>query len=294
MAGLALAGSQRESESLLNFVVRRFVRDDGDLDGSGCTWFDQFRIYPHAWLLMAAILRARFDLVHRWSEFLQGFQDPENGGFYGTLQQRELRGEQEFMTTGVAAIALLWAGRTEAAVRTGHWMRRLLESQPDIRRQLFFVWDRQQGLVTSFPEDRATEYAVNCAATAQWYFQYGIGAALTAGLFGCTGDRSWLSLGRRFLDATKFCRDDVYRQAASGKIGWGAAWMYRVTRDSADRAIAEAVYTKLRTSQHSGGGWRADTIYSRDPGPHESGQMDLTSEFAALQSWMEDSLSLRA
>ncbi len=292
VAGLALAGSQRESECMLNFVERRFLRDDGDLDGAGCTWFEQFRIYPHAWLLMAAILRARFDLVHRWSDFLERFQDPDNGGFYGTLEQQQVRGEQEFMSTGVAAIALLWAGRTEAAVRTGHWMRQLLESQPDISRQLFFVWHRQNGLVTSFPEEKATEYRVNCAATAQWYFQYGIGAALSAGLFGCTRDRSWLALGRRFLEAAKYCRDDVFRQAASGKIGWGAAWMYRITRDPADRAIAEAVHENLRESQHSGGGWRADTIYTRDPGPQESGQMELTSEFAALQSWMEDALGL--
>src|SRR5436305_54633 len=73
VVGLALAGRQNESERMLNYVVGRFLRDDGDLDGANCVWFDQFRIYPHAWLLMAAVMRCRFDLVRLWADFLERF-----------------------------------------------------------------------------------------------------------------------------------------------------------------------------------------------------------------------------
>src|SRR5262245_10306361 len=195
VVGLAAAGWQDESERMLDYVAARFLRDDGDLDGTGCAWFDQFRIYPHAWLLMGAVVRSRFDLVRRWGGFLEAFQDPDNGGFYGSVAERSRRGDQELMSAGVVAIALLWAGRVEAALRAGLWLRRLFESQPDLTSGFFFVWNRQSGLVTEFPETRSVEYRINAAETGQWYFQYGIGAALSAGLFGATGDRSWLELG---------------------------------------------------------------------------------------------------
>jgi hypothetical protein len=189
--GLAVAGRQNESERMLNYVTGRFLRADGDLDGANCAWFEQFRIYPHAWLLMASVARARFDLVRRWADFLERFQDRENGGFCDdpstSLANQYRRGEQELMSSGVAAIALLWAGRAEAALRAGRWLRRLFEAQPDLSRGLYFVWDRRAGLVTEFPASRAVEYFVDASQTGQWYFQYGIGAALGAGLFGATG-----------------------------------------------------------------------------------------------------------
>lgn len=288
--GLAAAGRQDESERMLDFVAARYLKPNGDLDGTDCVWWDQFRIYPHAWLLMAAIARGRFELIRSWADFLETFQDTENGGFYGTLKDRENRAEQEFMTTGVVAIALLWAGRTKAALKTGEWLRRILDSQPDLSRGLYFVWNRQTGLVTSFPAEKSVEYQVDAKQTAQWYFQYGIGAALSAGLFGATGDKSWLSLGRRYLDATKHCREDVYRQGTSGKIGWGSAWMYRVTRDPADRAICEKVYANLRDSQHGDGWWSVSNIYSQDWGTDPAPQIDVTGEFATLMSWMENAL----
>lgn len=288
VVGLAAAGRQNESERMLNYVVKRYLRDDGDLDGAGCVWFDQFRIYMHAWLLMAAVVRARFDLVRLWADFLERFQDPDNGGFYGTLEDQRQRGEQELMTTGVVAISLLWAGRTGRALRAGEWFRRLLDSQPDLKRGLYFVWDRQSGLVTKFPETKAVEYHIDAGRMRQWYFQYGIGAALSAGLFGVTGDRAWLQLGRKFLDAAGHCQADVFRQGTSGKIGWGAAWMYRMTGDPADRAIAQAVHDNLRDAQHPDGWWSVDNIYSRDWSANPAAQIDVTGEFAALLSWMEN------
>jgi hypothetical protein len=290
VVGLAAAGRHNASERMFNYVVRRYLRDDGDLDGTGCAWFDQFRTYPHAWLLMAAVVRARFDLVRLWARFLERFQDPDNGGFYGTLEHQRRRGEQEMMTTGVAAIALLWAGRVEAALRAGHWLRRLHDAQPDLSRGLYFVWNRQTGLVTDFPEAKALEYRIDAGKTGQWYFQYGIAAALGSGLFGVTGDRAWLDLGRKYLDATKHCREDVFRQGTSGKIGWGAAWMYRMTHDPADRAVAEAVHANLRAAQHPDGWWSVENIYSRDWSSCPTPQIDVTGEFAALLSWIETAL----
>lgn len=199
---------------------------------------------------MAAVSQARFDLVRKLASFLERYQDRDTGGFFATQEAFQRKTEQEFMTTGVVAIALLWAGRTERALQTGVWMKRLLDAQQDLRSGLYFVWNRQSGLVTDFTAEKATEYQINAEKTGQWYFQYGIAAALTASLYGATGDRSWLELGHAYLQASRHCREDVYQQGTSGKIGWGASWLYRMTHDPADRAIAETVYQNLSAAQH--------------------------------------------
>jgi hypothetical protein len=292
VTGLAVAGRPREAERMLNYLGRRFLTEEGDLDGAGCPWFDQFRIYPHAWVLMAAVIQARFDLVRKLVHFLQRFQDPKTGGFFGSTDAYQRQSEQEFMTTGVVALALLWAGHTEAALRTGTWMRRLLDAQEDVTQGLAFVWNRQTAeLVTEFPAEKAVEYRINARQTAQWYFQFGIAAALAASLAGATGDGSWLDLGHAYLRASKHCREDVYLQGTSGKIGWGAAWMYRLTGDPADRAIAEAVYNNLSAAQHADGWWNGSNIYSKDWSSKPAPGIDVTGEFIALLGWIENALS---
>ncbi len=290
--GLSAAGFQEPSERMLNYVTGKYLLPNGDLDGSGCVWFEKHRTYPHSWLLMAAVVRARLDLVHRLADFLERFQDPESGGFFATTEQLHLRGRQEMMATGVAAIALAWAGRIEAALKTGHWFRRMYEAQPDLAKGLYFVWDRRTGLVTDYPAEQAVEFRVDASQLAQWYFQYGIAAALATCLYGATSDNSWLQLGRSYLDATKYCREDVLRQGTSGKIGWGAAWMFRVTGDQQDRAIAQSVYSNLRDTQHADGWWSVTNIYSRDWSTLPEPQVSVTGEFAVLTSWMENALLL--
>ncbi len=288
VVGLAAAGYQNESERMLDYVAQRFLKSDGDLDGAGCVWFDKHRTYPHSWLLMASVVRARFDIARRLANFLETFHEPTNGGFYATEEQLRVRGRQEMMATGVAAIAMLWAGRLEFAERTGKWFRMVYQSQPDISRGLYFVWDNRSGLVTTFAAEQATEHHVDSRQMAQWYFQYGIAAALAASLYGATGNSEWLELGQDYLKATQHCREDVFRQGTSGKIGWGAAWMYRMTGDLQYRRIAQSVYTNLRETQHEQGWWSVLNIYSRDWTTVPEPQVSVTGEFAALMSWMEN------
>jgi hypothetical protein len=82
----------------------------------------------------------------------------------------------------------------------------------------------------------------------------------------------------------------VFRQGTSGKIGWGAAWQYRLTHDPADRAIVQTVYANLSAAQHAEGWWSVQNIYSHDWSENPSPQLDITGEFTALMGWMENAL----
>src|SRR5262249_5547905 len=159
------------AEAVLCHVKRKLLRADGDLDGSGLPWFDTFCIYPHAWLTVAALMRGRFELAYPLLRVLVECHDEKTGGFFGTQPgRRQRRRPQEIMSSSMAALACLWAGRIDVALRTGQWLRRLFEAQPDLGRGLYFVWDSDTGLVTDFPAAQAKEYFVNARELAQWYF----------------------------------------------------------------------------------------------------------------------------
>jgi hypothetical protein len=287
-----VTGHNLEAERVLDYIARTFLREDGDLDGAGVSWFDTFRIYPHAWITVAALMRGRFEIGHSILRVLTACHDERTGGFFGTADGlKHRRGPQELMTTSVAGLACLWAGRLDIALRTGKWVQNLYEAQPDLSRGLYFVWDSAAGLVTDFPPAEAVSYFVDAGKTTQWYFEYGIGAAFLAALAGATRDGKWLTLAQKLLRATEACREDVYRQPQSGKIAWGAAWAYQLSQDPEDRRLAEAAADGLHALQSPEGWWSALSVYEHQKADRIESNLDVTNEFVGLLGCVE--LALR-
>jgi hypothetical protein len=277
---LASCGRNRECDLVLDYVTSQYLKVDGDLIGSGLRWFETFRIYPHSWLLIAALVRGRFELSAPLLRFIISHFDSKTGGFFVNSEGRlQGHGFQEVMTTGLAALACLWAGRIDLASETGNWMQRVFDAQPDLSRGLYHVWDSDNGLVVEFQPEQTIEFLVDATQTAQWYFQYGVAAAFLSSLAGATGNERWLRLAQEYLRASRHCREDVYRYPTSGKIGWGAAWTYRLSKDPDDKLMAQTVAAGLIDLQRKDGSWSAE-IDNGDGGD----SIDETAEFVAFLS----------
>lgn len=280
---LTVTGHNAEAERLFDYIQRSFLKADGDLDGAGVDWFEKYRTYAHAWLAIAALMRGRFEIAHPLLRTLVTYYDPQTGGFFATRQgSLEREGNQEIMTTSLAGLACLWQGRLDLATRTGQWLNNVYNAQPDLSRGLYEVWHSRTGLITDFPESDAKAFLVDARQREQWYFQYGISAAFLASLSAATQEKDWLALARKFLAASKHCRGDVYSRPASGKIGWGAAWCYRLSGEEADRKLATTVTGNLRTLQNSDGSWSASGIHRDSPAPVREADLDVTAEFTGL------------
>src|SRR5204863_5825673 len=61
--GLITTGHIAEAERMLDHVTRALLREDGRLNGSGVEWYDEFCLYAHAWLAIAAAVGGRFELA---------------------------------------------------------------------------------------------------------------------------------------------------------------------------------------------------------------------------------------
>ena len=280
----AFAGQNNAAGRLIDFAARRFLKPDGDLDGSGVGWYDRFRIYPHAWLLWGALELGRHETAAALAGFLERQYNDSTGGF-----RADADGTEEIMTTSLAGLALLRAGRTDMARGAGAWLERVLEAQPDLLRGLLHVWKPGVGLTEG---DGSVWYRVNAAEPRQWYFQYGISAALLADLSRQTGEARWLELARRYLHASAHCYEDRYRTPQSGKIGWGAAWTYALSGLAEDKELVTAVERGLGDLQGGDGSWNGEGVYDASPAPASAvARMDVTSEFVALLSMMSETTS---
>lgn len=281
---LAFAGHRDAAERLIDFAAKRFMKADGDLDGSGVDWYDRFRIYPHAWLLWGAIELGRSEMASALSGFLERQYNASTGGF-----RADATGTEEIMTTSLAGLAMLRTGRTDIGRGAADWLERVLEAQPDLRRGLLHVWKPGVGLTEG---DGSVWYRINAAEPRQWYFQYGISAALLADLSKQTGEARWLELARRYLHASAHCYGDRYRTPQSGKIGWGAAWTYALSGLAEDKALVTAVESGLCDLQGGDGSWNGEGVYDASPAPENAvARIDVTSEFVALLSMMSETTS---
>jgi hypothetical protein len=271
-------GHAAEATQVLRYVQRRFLTASGDLDGTGVAWIEQYRIYPHAWLCCAAAEAGETQLVSQLVRFLLSWRDESSGGFRARLD-----GSEEIMTTSMAALACLRAGLVDVAGGAVGWLRRIMDAQPDIRRGLYHVWHPDAGLVRG---DGSVAYLVDVTQPRQWYFLYGISAAFLTEYSRTTGDAAALDLARAYLHASEYCFADRYATPQSGKLGWGAAWMYLRTKDRKEDAIVKAVVEGLLALQCGDGTWNAQGVYEANPGAEDDSRFDVTAEFVALLAQM--------
>ena len=98
--------------------------------------------------------------------------------------------------------------------------------------------------------------------------------------------RGRIALARAFLHASEHCFADRYSTPQSGKIGWGAAWTYRLTHRPEDVALTRSVIDGLAAMQNGDGSWIASGSYGSQKAEADSAVIDITSEFTALQGAM--------
>lgn len=275
---LLWSGYADEARAVLEFVKNRFLRDGGDLDGTGVAWIEQYRIYPHAWLAWGAHELGDFQLAQELTGFLKGRWNLESGGF----RTRE-DGTEEIMTTSMAGLACLVNGESAVAAGTARWLEMIFRTQPDLQKELVHVWRPGEGLVRG---DGSAAFVVDCSKLRQWYFQYGISAAFLAEYAKRTGRHEALRLAEEYLRASAFCAEDRYRTPQSGKIGWGAAWVYAQTRDAEELRLVEQVSEGLRALQCGDGSWNAEGVYEAKPTASDAARFDVTAEFVALLAQM--------
>ena len=292
---LTVAGRLREANLAASYIKSRFMLEDGDFSGgtprSSEEWFQgRYYTYLNVWIVIGAHKLGRFDLSIPGINYMLRYRDPVTGGFCNEKPYPQGRYIEDALATSYNGLACLYLGRLEEARGAGNFLIRLLELQPEFEERFYAAMDGEGRLITDFPPEEAIHRVVEAGERQQYYYIIGYPIILLSKLYLATGEKRYLETAERYFSFTKICRGDVYASPPSGKLGWGCALLYRVTKDEEIGRAVKAVTEYLLERQEEEGCWLRFPGFKRyrDGEPYPlCGAIDITSEFTA---WLSEIL----
>lgn len=236
--------------------IRSHMTDDGDFSGRPKSIEQHNYLYANSWIIIGAHRLGQFDLSMKGMEFLESHWDPKTGGFYSSPIQRDADTKQDLIYTGFGGLAALYTGRVDIARGVGHWMKTVMEAQPDFPEKLYTVYSRTTGLITVPDPNAKLRYVVSRDAEGdQFFFQPGVAGAFLARLFQATGEKEWLDLAQEYMRFVEGANDHLFRLVRAGKVAWAAAILFMITRQTKYKEIAARIGHNLTASQSRRGYW---------------------------------------
>ncbi|MGV7222927.1 MAG: hypothetical protein ACQ9MH_15535 [Nitrospinales bacterium] len=273
---LALNGFTDKAERLLEFVLNRNMTLDGDFpEPRGFGWYSTVHYpYQNGYLIMAAQRLGRFDISYPAAKFLITQQDSKHFGVYSSRVSLGERGESDTVSTSISGLSWVFTGNLEPARKAATWLEWMLDSQPDLGKGFYCTLNEQGELITSYPEDESQRRFIGTQEPDQiWYFA-GLAIAFLAELYLATGTSHYLELSERYNDFLESCTE-AHHGPSSGKQGWGAALLYRITKKERYLKIALDVADYVVGRRPDG-----QANWGSTDGNITPGDCDLTGEYS--------------
>ncbi len=294
---LGVMGEAAAAERELDFVKSSFMTADGDFVPRENGWYHHVHYsYPNAILLLGAHRLGRYDVAMPALRYLLGQQDPTHGGFYMTRVEPGERGDCNTLTTAMAGIACLAAGRVEAAVKAGDWLQRLVELQP-ARSERFYTTTGPDGrLRTDYPQEATRWHMVDAEVETQCWYAVGLPFVFALLLHEATAEERYADIARWLLDFQLLCVNP-WDGPSSGKGAWGCSILYRLTGEQRFRDIALHVAGNFASRQTPEGWFKGWLYVEPKPGSGEPvltvRQFESTTEFSLWLALIGENLLAR-
>ena len=275
----ALMGETTAASRVLDWIARHMFTASGAFEGVSPQGIFESRYgpYPLACLVVGASLSQRFDIVVPGTASLLGWQDPESGGFYNDHGNMSAAGEQEIFPTSQGGMTLVLAGQIEAARKSGEWLRRLWELQPDVQHKLYAVFRANQGLVTDFAPDQEALYVTRKNDPWQHHFNGGIAAAFLTQLYMATREDEWLNLARAYQEFSMTTDECQFESMQTCKSGWGSGLLFVATRETLYRDWTIRIGDWFLENEFADGHWENTKVWN--PDPTDTDNIEITAEF---------------
>jgi hypothetical protein len=250
---LASAGHLDAAHRLLTHVERAFLTPDGDLEPRLSPLHTVIaRHYCSAYAVLGAQKLDRYEIAAPAVRFLLSQQDPSHGGFYSIKAQLGERPRADSMSTSMCGVACLAAGQTDAAVRAGDCLLRMVEMQPAPAARFYTALDERGSLITEFAPEVTEWRVVQATEMKQRWFAVGLPFAFAILLHAATGEERFSRLVEWLFDFQSRGADP-WDVPSSGKAGWGCSMLYRKTGESRYREIALRVAKQIMGYQTAAG-----------------------------------------
>ena len=282
---LALVNSGRIGavNALLTWTRDNLMTGPGEFHNSDETDWDRTQwAYRNILIMLGAYKAGRYDIVSKaaFSNIFDNYMHP-SGGFLGN-PDRKITPLINLLVTDVGGWLSMACGRYDLAIKTGDFLVRMLDDQPEIEKKLYVQYDpSKDALVTDAPDEISeNSYFIDNKKPVQHFYHCGTTAGFLTELFEATGLEKYLDAAKGYMDFTMSITEDSYDWPSKCKEGWGAAQVYRVTRDPRHRDVAEKVAerTFLQSIWREADHWGACVIPLGDYDIQLT-NTELTSEF---------------
>ena len=254
--GLAANGEMLAAARALLHSVERFMTPEGDFRTSpekraaGNYAVNYCNLYPNFWLLWGATSLGLTSIAGKILDFMLTCIDSQTGGF------RSLVGMQSAVvdsnSTAAGVLGCIMGGRATEAEAAGDFLCRTIDEQPDPA-SYYTRWMPGQGLITDYEQDAAKFHVILRDEGGQFYWQAGLAMCALAKLYERTGKTRFLDAAVRYHDYLIACHPDTTSTPPVGKTGWGAAILYRLTRDERYLVTADKVFDWILGTQQPDG-----------------------------------------
>ena len=279
---LTVTGEQAAAHRLLDYVREHFLTPDGDFSQRGHPWHSAIHHpYANAYFIVGSLIAGRYEISTPAIRFLLGQQDPDHGGFYSQRTEAGKKFRSDTMSTGAAGLACLAAGQMAAARSAANYLTRIVELQPAPVDRFFTTIETDGNLGTDAKDaDEAWWRIVDTHTENQCWYAVGLPFSFLVQMAEATGEARYRELAQWFFDFQQRCVDP-WDGGSSGKGGWGAAMLYRITGETRYRDVAFHVAGQIIARQNADGGWAFPSSEDepiRAPGLSNM-DLDATAEF---------------
>ena len=282
-------GDPRRARETMAALASRFVRDDGSIHRPAHEKVLSER-YQHpyglGWITRSALACDQFDVVQRCAGMAATYQHPSSGGFFGLPEEAAAgAGVIDMPSTGMGGLAMVAAGRLDAARAAGDYVLAWLDLQEPGVPRFWTQWHTAHGFVRSAedsdrPPNGNAPLVISHDTGESDYWLCGILVAFLAELHMATGNEAYLDAANRIFSfaATSPVLGEVCR---SHKFAWGAARLHAVTGESTHLEAGQKVARRLMHAQQPDGHFvYIDFFRPEDARPHGTNVV-VTSQFVA-------------
>ena len=283
-AALAAAGRLNAAWRLMDDTVRRFQTEPGEFHRDNENERDRMAsLYRTCWILLGALRMGRFDVASPGAlDHVYAFQDEKTGGFFATLDPAA-QTQLSALHTTMAGWLCLYTARLDRARRAGDWVLDLLARQPDWPKRFYFKMDPKTGeCITEYPENASILAFTDTKREKQFFFFSGMLMGYLSDLYRATGDSRYIDGAVEMFAFEQGMNPRGFRYPSKCKVGWGAALLYSVTGEAAQRRLATDVAdVTFLEAQCDDGRWDACNCVANDNATAfiEVSATEMTCEF---------------
>ncbi|MDJ0657961.1 MAG: hypothetical protein QNJ42_00565 [Crocosphaera sp.] len=257
-----VSGEITLANQILTYIKNNFLQKNGDFlakngHKSKNIAFNEYWAYINGWIMLTAQKMGRFDVAYPAYSYLKLFYDTELGGFK-THKPEDNNQVFDILTTAHLGLTSLYFGELEKAKKAGNFLKKVLDIQPNIRKNFYLRINQKQQLITEFSQDVSVFYCVSTFEPNQAYFMIGYPIAFLGKLYLATQNNHYLEIAQNYLDFAEQCNPNIRTFYFSHKVAWGASIVANLTQESQYRNLAFDIADYLVSLQNNEGMWLKD------------------------------------